>query len=237
MFCTHYSWCKMFICSVMAVPATVLYFTCYDQLRAVLSVKMGDCAHMAPLFAGALARGKFIAVKFFKRIQNCTRWPNDFFSIMQVAFIHDYLFILFLPCGSVYLKCHPAWVFFCQFWDIKHHKLYSEPFFFSSHFIAQWVQRRWSVLWNWSVRSCRLRSSRTGSWPAAFALRCSRRAGCLCGGAWVRRSYGMCPSRPCTGTTTRFARDGCVSATTAGNLHLPSPLLLELCLVLWVFPS
>lgn len=41
---------------VMAVPATVLYFTCYDQLRAVLSVKMGDYAQMAPLFAGALAR-------------------------------------------------------------------------------------------------------------------------------------------------------------------------------------
>lgn len=46
----------------MAVPATVLYFTCYDQLRAVLSVRMGDYAHMAPLLAGAFARGEFTAV-------------------------------------------------------------------------------------------------------------------------------------------------------------------------------
>lgn len=56
----------MSIFSVMAVPATVLYFTCYDQLRAVLSVKMGEYAEVAPLFAGALARGKFTAVTFSK---------------------------------------------------------------------------------------------------------------------------------------------------------------------------
>lgn len=62
----------MSICSVMAVPATVLYFTCYDQLRAVLSVTMGDYAQMAPLFAGALARGEFITVTFFKGSQTIT---------------------------------------------------------------------------------------------------------------------------------------------------------------------
>lgn len=59
-------------CSVMAVPATVLYFTCYDQLRASLSVKMGDYAQMAPLFAGALARGELVTVTLFKRSQNFT---------------------------------------------------------------------------------------------------------------------------------------------------------------------
>ncbi|KAM7420784.1 hypothetical protein PAMA_015146 [Pampus argenteus] len=41
---------------VMAVPATVIYFTCYDQLCAVLRVKMGDRAQEAPLLAGAIAR-------------------------------------------------------------------------------------------------------------------------------------------------------------------------------------
>lgn len=41
---------------VMAVPATVIYFTCYDQLCAVLRVKMGDWATEAPLLAGAIAR-------------------------------------------------------------------------------------------------------------------------------------------------------------------------------------
>ncbi|XP_068591849.1 mitochondrial glutathione transporter SLC25A40 [Cebidichthys violaceus] len=41
---------------VMAVPATVIYFTCYDQLCMVLRVRMGDCAQEAPLLAGAIAR-------------------------------------------------------------------------------------------------------------------------------------------------------------------------------------
>lgn len=46
------------LCSVMAVPATVIYFTCYDQLFSLLRVRMGDYADMAPALAGALARGE-----------------------------------------------------------------------------------------------------------------------------------------------------------------------------------
>ncbi|KAL3980749.1 CUG-BP- and ETR3-like factor [Sarotherodon galilaeus] len=41
---------------VMAVPATVIYFTCYDQLCAALKVRLGDYAQVAPLLAGATAR-------------------------------------------------------------------------------------------------------------------------------------------------------------------------------------
>ncbi|KAM6968262.1 mitochondrial glutathione transporter SLC25A40 [Aplochiton taeniatus] len=41
---------------VMAVPATVIYFTCYDQLCTALSVRMGSYSEEAPLLAGALAR-------------------------------------------------------------------------------------------------------------------------------------------------------------------------------------
>ncbi|XP_033495744.1 mitochondrial glutathione transporter SLC25A40 [Epinephelus lanceolatus] len=41
---------------VMAVPATVIYFTCYDQLCAALRVRMGERAQVAPLLAGAIAR-------------------------------------------------------------------------------------------------------------------------------------------------------------------------------------
>ncbi|XP_053744222.1 probable mitochondrial glutathione transporter SLC25A40 [Synchiropus splendidus] len=41
---------------VMAVPATVIYFTCYDQLCAALRSRMGDRAQEAPLLAGAIAR-------------------------------------------------------------------------------------------------------------------------------------------------------------------------------------
>lgn len=76
----------------MAVPATVLYFTCYDQLRAVLSVRMGDYAQMAPLFAGALARGKLNTDAFFKRSYNFTRLRGGFLTMRSVV--------------------HPAWAFF-----------------------------------------------------------------------------------------------------------------------------
>ncbi|XP_006636200.1 mitochondrial glutathione transporter SLC25A40 [Lepisosteus oculatus] len=41
---------------VMAVPATVIYFTCYDQLCAILKYRMGSDSNEAPLLAGALAR-------------------------------------------------------------------------------------------------------------------------------------------------------------------------------------
>nr|XP_041577409.1 solute carrier family 25 member 39 isoform X1 [Taeniopygia guttata] len=41
---------------VMAVPATVIYFTAYDQLRDYLHARMGSWNHCIPLLAGALAR-------------------------------------------------------------------------------------------------------------------------------------------------------------------------------------
>lgn len=41
---------------VMAVPATVIYFTCYDQLCAMMKSRMGEKADLAPLLAGAIAR-------------------------------------------------------------------------------------------------------------------------------------------------------------------------------------
>ncbi|KAJ8291019.1 hypothetical protein GJAV_G00020470 [Gymnothorax javanicus] len=41
---------------VMAVPATVIYFTSYDQLCALLRTRMGRHSEVAPLLAGAIAR-------------------------------------------------------------------------------------------------------------------------------------------------------------------------------------
>lgn len=41
---------------VMAVPATVIYFTCYDQLRDFLRFGLGFQGSHVPLVAGALAR-------------------------------------------------------------------------------------------------------------------------------------------------------------------------------------
>uniref|UniRef100_A0A8C0FSF9 Mitochondrial glutathione transporter SLC25A39 n=1 Tax=Bubo bubo TaxID=30461 RepID=A0A8C0FSF9_BUBBB len=40
----------------MAVPATVIYFTAYDQLRDYLHARTGSRGHHIPLLAGALAR-------------------------------------------------------------------------------------------------------------------------------------------------------------------------------------
>lgn len=40
----------------MAVPATVIYFTTYDQLRDYLHARTGSRGHHIPLLAGALAR-------------------------------------------------------------------------------------------------------------------------------------------------------------------------------------
>uniref|UniRef100_A0A8C7YED8 Mitochondrial glutathione transporter SLC25A39 n=1 Tax=Oryzias sinensis TaxID=183150 RepID=A0A8C7YED8_9TELE len=41
---------------VMAVPATIIYFTCYDQLRDFLRFGVGLQGSFVPLLAGALAR-------------------------------------------------------------------------------------------------------------------------------------------------------------------------------------
>ncbi|XP_072821180.1 mitochondrial glutathione transporter SLC25A40 isoform X2 [Vicugna pacos] len=41
---------------VMAVPATVIYFTCYDQLTALLRSKLGENESCIPIVAGIMAR-------------------------------------------------------------------------------------------------------------------------------------------------------------------------------------
>ncbi|XP_054582482.1 probable mitochondrial glutathione transporter SLC25A40 isoform X2 [Eptesicus fuscus] len=41
---------------VMAVPATVIYFTCYDQLTALLKSKLGENERHIPIVAGIVAR-------------------------------------------------------------------------------------------------------------------------------------------------------------------------------------
>lgn len=43
---------------VMAVPATVIYFTCYDQLTDLLRSKLGENGSYIPIVAGIVARCK-----------------------------------------------------------------------------------------------------------------------------------------------------------------------------------
>ncbi len=43
----------------MAVPATVIYFTSYDQLKYVMGYKEGDAStRFIPVLAGSTARGE-----------------------------------------------------------------------------------------------------------------------------------------------------------------------------------
>ncbi|KAM4874409.1 mitochondrial glutathione transporter SLC25A40 isoform 2-T2 [Thomomys bottae] len=44
---------------VMAVPATVIYFTCYDQLTAFLRSKLGENETRIPIVAGIVARSMY----------------------------------------------------------------------------------------------------------------------------------------------------------------------------------
>ncbi|XP_004739719.1 solute carrier family 25 member 40 isoform X3 [Mustela putorius furo] len=44
---------------VMAVPATVIYFTCYDQLSAFLRSKLGENESRIPIIAGTIARSMY----------------------------------------------------------------------------------------------------------------------------------------------------------------------------------
>ena len=45
----------------MAIPATVMYFTMYDQLRDYLFQKQYVSKEYAPVMAGAAARGRFLS--------------------------------------------------------------------------------------------------------------------------------------------------------------------------------
>uniref|UniRef100_A0A8C6PLF6 Mitochondrial glutathione transporter SLC25A39 n=1 Tax=Nothobranchius furzeri TaxID=105023 RepID=A0A8C6PLF6_NOTFU len=60
-FCLHPSLCSVLhlhVCvyRVMAVPATIIYFTCYDQLRDFMWFGLGFQGSHIPLLAGGLAR-------------------------------------------------------------------------------------------------------------------------------------------------------------------------------------
>ena len=52
------SFCLYVSNRVMAVPATVIYFTCYDQLTALLRSKLGENESRIPIVAGIVARRK-----------------------------------------------------------------------------------------------------------------------------------------------------------------------------------
>lgn len=46
----------------MALPTTVIYFTCYDQLSEALKSRLGKDDEHIPVLAGALSRCKLLPV-------------------------------------------------------------------------------------------------------------------------------------------------------------------------------
>ena len=53
-------WCISF-CSVMSIPATVVYFTSYDRLKYAMGYKEGDPnTRFIPMLAGSSARGLLV---------------------------------------------------------------------------------------------------------------------------------------------------------------------------------
>lgn len=55
----HLSISPVFYSRVMAVPATVIYFTCYEQLKVAFKYQDSKPSDWwIPMFSGALARGK-----------------------------------------------------------------------------------------------------------------------------------------------------------------------------------
>lgn len=63
----------------MAVPATIIYFTCYDQLRDFLRYGLGFQGSHIPLVAGGLARCKSIkALAHIDILTVICYWVFDF---------------------------------------------------------------------------------------------------------------------------------------------------------------
>lgn len=55
--------------SVMAVPATVIYFTCYDQLCTALKLRFEDYTQEVPMVAGAVARCELSCPSYVGSVQ------------------------------------------------------------------------------------------------------------------------------------------------------------------------
>ena len=56
---THYYYFMfILVCSVMAVPNTMIYFTLYDQLKVVYGFQAGETNVWSPILSGSTARSR-----------------------------------------------------------------------------------------------------------------------------------------------------------------------------------
>lgn len=97
---------------VMAVPATVIYFTCYDQLRDFLRYGLGYKGSHIPLVAGALARlGAVTVISPLELVRTKMQSRQLSYSELQVcirsAVAQDGLLSLWRGLGPTVLRDVP----------------------------------------------------------------------------------------------------------------------------------
>ncbi|XP_067869228.1 mitochondrial glutathione transporter SLC25A40-like [Heterodontus francisci] len=97
---------------IMAVPATVIYFTCYDQLRAFLKNHLGYDGIYIPLIAGAAARvGAVTVISPLELIRTKSQSRKltykELGSVVRIAVAQDGLLSLWRGWGPTVLRDVP----------------------------------------------------------------------------------------------------------------------------------
>uniref|UniRef100_A0A671K1P4 Mitochondrial glutathione transporter SLC25A39 n=1 Tax=Sinocyclocheilus anshuiensis TaxID=1608454 RepID=A0A671K1P4_9TELE len=97
---------------VMAVPATVIYFTCYDQLRDFLNYGMGYQGDHIPLIAGGLARLGAVSVisplELVRTMMQSRKLPySELMVCIRSAVAQDGWFSLWRGWGPTVLRDVP----------------------------------------------------------------------------------------------------------------------------------
>ncbi|XP_028631920.1 solute carrier family 25 member 40 isoform X2 [Grammomys surdaster] len=67
---------------VMAIPATVIYFTCYEQLSGFLKAKLGENETRIPIVAGIVARSMY-----WYNYENLKRWLCEKSGLYEPTFM------------------------------------------------------------------------------------------------------------------------------------------------------
>lgn len=70
---------------VMAVPATVIYFTCYEQLSTFLKTKLGENETRIPIVAGIVARSMY-----WYNYENLRRWLCEKSDLYESTFMINF---------------------------------------------------------------------------------------------------------------------------------------------------
>ncbi|KAI2654969.1 Solute carrier family 25 member 40 [Labeo rohita] len=110
---------------VMAVPATVIYFTSYDQLCASLKLRMGDHSVYAPLLAGAIARVGSVTVispleLIRTKMQSEKQSYRELSAVIRSALHNEGWRSMWRGWGPTLLRDVPFSAWLCQYYNYTH---------------------------------------------------------------------------------------------------------------------